>query len=229
MPVAKLTPPRRQSTVEYLAEPLRDAVMTGALPPGTQLGEADLAERFEVSRGPLREAMQRLVSEGLLHAITNRGVFVSELTAADVRDVYRTRSVIERGALEIVLAERRQETYRALGEPLEAMRAAAEQSDGSAMSDADLQFHDVLVDSSASPRLRRAMRTLLVETRVGETRSCLEGLEVTYPGLWAQVREHEELREAIAGEPAARVKALLEAHLDDAVERLAARRTDAEP
>ncbi|HLS72730.1 MAG TPA: GntR family transcriptional regulator [Actinomycetaceae bacterium] len=223
MPVAKLTPPRRQSTVEYLAEQLRDAVMTGALPPGTQLGEADLAERFEVSRGPLREAMQRLVSEGLLHAITNRGVFVSELTAADVRDVYRTRSVIERGALEIVLAERRQETYRALGEPLEAMRAAAEQSDGSAMSDADLQFHDVLVDSSASPRLRRAMRTLLVETRM-----CLGALEVTYPDLWAQVREHEELREAIAGEPAARVKALLEAHLDDAVERLAARRTDAE-
>lgn len=223
MPVAKLTPPRRQSTVEYLAEQLRDAVMSGALPPGTQLGEADLAERFEVSRGPLREAMQRLVSEGLLHAITNRGVFVSELTAADVRDVYRTRSVIERGALEIVLAERRQETYRALGEPLEAMRAAAEQSDGSAMSDADLQFHDVLVDSSASPRLRRAMRTLLVETRM-----CLGALEVTYPDLWAQVREHEELREAIAGEPAARVKALLEAHLDDAVERLAARRTDAE-
>ena len=223
MPVAKLTPPRRQSTVEYLAEQLRDAVMTGALPPGTQLGEADLAERFEVSRGPLREAMQRLVSEGLLHAITNRGVFVSELTAADVRDVYRTRSVIERGALEIVLAERRQETYRALGEPLEAMRAAAEQSDGSAMSDADLQFHDVLVDSSASPRLRRAMRTLLVETRM-----CLGALEVTYPDLWAQVREHEELREAIAGEPAARVKALLEAHLDDAVERLAAKRADSE-
>lgn len=219
MPVAKLTPPRRQSTVEYLAEQLRDAVMTGALPPGTQLGEADLAERFEVSRGPLREAMQRLVSEGLLHAITNRGVFVSELTAADVRDVYHTRSVIERGALEIVLEERREETYHALGQPLEAMRAAAEQGDGSAMSDADLQFHDALVDSSASPRLQRAMRTLLVETRM-----CLGALEVTYPDLWAQVREHEELREAIVGEPAARVKALLVAHLDDAVERLAARR-----
>ena len=88
----------------------------------------------------------------------------------------------------------------------------------------DLQFHDVLVDSSASPRLQRAMRTLLVETRM-----CLGALEVTYPDLWAQVREHEELREAIAGEPASRVNALLVAHLDDAVERLAARRTESSP
>lgn len=221
MPVAKLTPPPRQSTVEYLAEQLRTAVMTGALPPGTQLGEADLAERFEVSRGPLREAMQRLVSEGLLHAITNRGVFVSELTPADVRDVYHTRSVIERGALEVVLEERREETHAALAAPLEAMRAAAEQSDPSAMSDADQQFHEVLVESSASPRLQRAMRTLLAETRM-----CLGALETTYPDLWSQLREHEELREAIGSEPAARVKALLLAHLDDAVERLSAKRVE---
>src|SRR5690625_7588087 len=107
MPTSDLSPAPRRSTVEYIADELRSAVMSGQLPPGTQLGEVDLAERFEVSRGPVREALQRLVSEGILHAIVNRGVFVSELTLSDVLDVYRTRSVIERGALEIVLAERR--------------------------------------------------------------------------------------------------------------------------
>ena len=105
MPVSELSPNPRRSTVEYIADELRDAIMAGRLEPGEQLGEADLARRFEVSRGPLREAMQRLVSEGLLHAITNRGVFVTELTLDDVLDVYRTRSVIERGALEVVLAD----------------------------------------------------------------------------------------------------------------------------
>ena len=111
MPVSELSPNPRRSTVEYIADELRDAIMAGRLEPGEQLGEADLARRFEVSRGPLREAMQRLVSEGLLHAITNRGVFVTELTLDDVLDVYRTRSVIERGALEVLLdAARRQET-----------------------------------------------------------------------------------------------------------------------
>ena len=84
MPVSELSPNPRRSTVEYIADELRDAIMAGRLEPGEQLGEADLARRFEVSRGPLREAMQRLVSEGLLHAITNRGVFVTELTLEDV-------------------------------------------------------------------------------------------------------------------------------------------------
>ena len=109
MPVSELSPNPRRSTVEYIADELRDAIMAGRLEPGEQLGEADLARRFEVSRGPLREAMQRLVSEGLLHAITNRGVFVTELTLEDVLDVYRTRSVIERGALEVVLDRARRE------------------------------------------------------------------------------------------------------------------------
>ncbi|PYG02185.1 transcriptional regulator, GntR family [Georgenia satyanarayanai] len=221
MPLSDLRPPRRQSTVEYLAEQLRTAVMTGQLPPGTQLGEADLAERFEVSRGPLREAMQRLVSEGILYAVVNRGVFVCELTLEDVADVYRTRSVIERGALEIVLEERREETYRALEGSVGVMSDAASRGDATAVSDADQEFHEVLVESSGSPRLIRAMRTLLVETRM-----CLGELETTYPDLGAQVREHEELREAIRSEPPARAEGLLLAHLDDAVERLVAKRSE---
>jgi len=221
MPTSDLRPPRRQSTVEYLAEELRTAVMTGRLAPGAQLGEVELAERFQVSRGPLREAMQRLVSEGILHAVVNRGVFVSELTLDDVRDIYRTRGIIERGAVEIVLRDRREDTYRALGPVVADMRAAADRGDWTAVSDADQQFHEVLVESSGSPRLRRAMRTLLVETRM-----CLGELETTYPDLRAQLEEHEELRRAIRDEPAARVEELLLAHLDDAVERLVLKRAD---
>lgn len=221
MPISDLTPPRRRSTVEHIADELRAAVMSGHLSPGTQLGEADLAERFEVSRGPLREAMQRLVSEGILHAIVNRGVFVSELTLEDVIDVYRTRAVIERGALEIVIAERREETCRALEPSLQAMRTAAERGDGPALSDADQEFHEAIVTCSGSPRLIRAMRTLVVETRM-----CLGELQTTYPDLGAQVREHEELREAIRAESATRAKDLLLAHLDDAVERLVAKRAE---
>src|SRR5690606_11300098 len=101
-----------------------------------------------------------------------------------------------------------------LEDSVRAMRHAAERGDGTGVSDADQQFHEVLVESSGSPRLIRAMRTLLVETRM-----CLGELETTYPDLGAQVREHEELREAIRAEPPARAEELLLAHLDDAVER----------
>lgn len=222
MTLEDLKPVKRRSTVEHIAGELRSAIMSGSLEPGDQLGEADLAERFSVSRGPLREAMQRLVSEGVLEAITNRGVFVVELTLDDVRDVYRTRSVIERGAVELVLRERRRdELHAAVMAPVERMRRAAAKGDGPAVSDADQAFHEALVECSHSPRLIRAMRTLLVETRM-----CLGELRTTYPDLDIQVREHEALARAFRDDSPARVKSALLAHLDDAVERLVAKRTD---
>lgn len=221
MTLDDLKPVKRRSTVEFIAEELRQAIMSGSLEPGDQLGEADLAEHFAVSRGPLREAMQRLVSEGVLRAIANRGVFVNELTLEDVQDVYRTRSVIERGAVEISLKGRREELHQAVRGAVDQMRTAARRGDGPAVSDADQAFHEALVECSGSPRLIRAMRTLLVETRM-----CLGELRTTYPDLDTQVHEHEALAEAFLAESPAKAKAMLLAHLDDAVERLVTKRNE---
>lgn len=222
MTLEELKPVKRRSTVEHIAAELRAAIMSGSLEPGDQLGEADLAERFAVSRGPLREAMQRLVSEGVLVAITNRGVFVAELTLEDVRDVYRTRSVIERGAVEIVLREeRRAQLHESVQRSVEQMRRAAARGDGPAVSDADQAFHEALVECSHSPRLIRAMRTLLVETRM-----CLGELRTTYPDLDIQVHEHEALAQAFLDDSPAKVKSGLLAHLEDAVDRLVTKRTE---
>lgn len=222
MTLEDLKPVKRRSTVEHIAGELRAAIMSGSLEPGDQLGEADLAERFSVSRGPLREAMQRLVSEGVLQAIANRGVFVAELTLDDVRDVYRTRSVIERGAVEIALAERRRtQLHRCVQRSIGQMRRAAARGDGPAVSDADQAFHEALVECSHSPRLIRAMRTLLVETRM-----CLGELRTTYPDLDTQVHEHEALAQAFLDGSPTTVNSALVAHLDDAVNRLVTKRTE---
>ncbi|MEV0947542.1 GntR family transcriptional regulator [Rhodococcus sp. NPDC049939] len=216
MALTDLEPPSRQSTAEFIADRLRVAIMNGALEPGSQLGEAELAAHFQVSRGPLREAMQRLVSEGILRSIRHRGIFVTELSADDIVDVYRSRSVIERGALEMILADgRREATYVALESSVVTMQAAAERGDATAVSDADQQFHQILVESSASPRLVRAARTLLIETRM-----CLGALQTTYPDIRAQADEHAALREAIRTAKPAKVQRMLAEHLDDAVRRL---------
>ncbi|MHA4852126.1 GntR family transcriptional regulator [Rhodococcus sp. MSC1_016] len=218
MALTDLEPVSRQSTAEFIADRLRDAIMKGALEPGTQLGEADLAAHFQVSRGPLREAMQRLVSEGILHSIRHRGIFVTELTLDDVIDVYRSRSVIERGALEMIFDDGlREDVYRALEAPVIAMKAAAERGDAAAVSDADQLFHQVLVESASSPRLVRAARTLLIETRM-----CLGALQTTYEDIREQAQEHDELREAIRTGTREEVQELLAEHLDDAVQRLRA-------
>ncbi len=91
-----------------------------------------------------------------------------------------------------------------------------------AVTDADQDFHEVLVDSSGSPRLRRAMRTLLLETRM-----LLGELQGAYPDLTEQVREHEVLCAAIGAGDAPAAYRLIEEHMHDAVARLMARRGSA--
>src|SRR5699024_3762572 len=99
------------------------------------------------------------------------------------------------------------------------MQAAARTGDDAGVSDGDQAFHEALVQVAGSPRLARAMRTLVVETRL-----CLGELVTTYPDPVTQVREHEELREAIRTAPAEQVKELLAAHLADATSRLETKR-----
>lgn len=218
MAALELEPVNRQSTSEMIADRLRDAVMRGTLEPGAQLGEADLAAHFQVSRGPVREAMQRLVSEGLLHSIRNRGIFVVELSFDDIVDVYTARGVIERGAVELILDGKREAAHAALQPSVARMLAAAENDDAVGVSDADHAFHQLLVETGGSPRLVRAARTLLIETRM-----CLGALQTTYTDVREQAQEHVLLRDAILHKPADEIFALLAAHMDDAVTRLRGR------
>ncbi|MFC4128811.1 GntR family transcriptional regulator [Nocardia rhizosphaerae] len=218
MSVVDFEPVNQQSTAEMIADRLRSAIMRGAIAPGAQLGEADLAASFGVSRGPVREAMQRLVQEGLLFSIRHRGIFVIELTTEDVVDIYRARSALEGGALELILDGRREIAYAALQPGVEVMLERAAAGDATGVSDADQAFHEALVGAAESPRLVRAARTLLIETRM-----CLGALQTTYADLGEQAREHVDLREAIGAGSPDRARALLVEHMNDAVRRLRGR------
>ncbi|GAA1961424.1 GntR family transcriptional regulator [Amycolatopsis minnesotensis] len=216
VPLADIEPVSRESTAGIIARQLRDAIMNGSLPPGTQLGETELAAQFQVSRGPLREAMQRLVSEGLLRSERHRGLFVIDLGPEDVFDIYIARSAIERAAaLRIVFGER-ESVAAVLAESVREMATAAEQDDPTALSEADLRFHEALIAASGSKRLVRMARTLLIETRM-----CLSALQNTYQGIEERVTEHNQIIEAIRAGDEDAVLSLLEAHMEDAVQRLA--------
>jgi DNA-binding GntR family transcriptional regulator len=70
-------------------------IMGGALEPGARLGEVELAERFGVSRTPVREALSRLAAEGLVEIVPNRGARVTTWTVAELEGVFDLRSVLE--------------------------------------------------------------------------------------------------------------------------------------
>ncbi|MFB4314478.1 GntR family transcriptional regulator [Actinomadura sp. 21ATH] len=213
--LGELEPVPRKSTVEIVYDELRSAIMYGSLAPGEQLGEAELAGRLGISRGPLREAMQRLVQEGLLHSEPHRGLFVITLDQGDVEDVYRARLAIERAACTLVMERNRGEAVARLTDALDRLVEAARQRDRVAMSDADQAFHEVLVSSSGSPRLERMAQTLLVETRM-----CLNALQDTYPEPEELVEEHRRLVDAISDGEEERLLVLIEEHMTDSIERL---------
>ena len=211
-----LEPVNRESTPALVADQLRRAIMRGTLAPGSQLGEVELAGQLGVSRGPLREAMQRLIAEGLLHSRRHRGIFVRDLDTDDVRDVYIARLAVEQGAGRLILANGSgPEVARLLGEALTALADAAQVGDPVALADADHAFHATLVAASGSPRLRRMADGLLVETRM-----CLSALQSTASPAEALVDEHRLLRDAVLGGDFARLAAVLEEHMADAVDRI---------
>jgi DNA-binding GntR family transcriptional regulator len=216
MPLADIEPVNRESTAAIIARQLREAIMNGSLPPGSQLGETELAGQFQVSRGPLREAMQRLVSEGLLRSERHRGLFVIDLEPEDIHDIYSARLAIERAAVIRIVHGDREPAAARLDKAVQEMAVASDGDDGSAVSEADIRFHEVLVAASSSKRLVRMSQTLLIETRM-----CLSALRRTYTSDEERVTEHKRITEAIRSGDQESALSLLEAHMEDAVQRLA--------
>jgi DNA-binding GntR family transcriptional regulator len=205
----------QESTPSIIADRLRKAIGHGELKPGMQLGEADLARKLGVSRGPLREGMQRLTQEGLLVAIRNRGLFVVDMTADDVRDMYLAREAIERAAARKII----EGDHAAAGEGLLALVAEmAAATDPAEVSEVDIAFHEGLVALAGSPRLSRMHRTFITETRM-----CIHALEETYAAADVRVEEHRALAEAVKSGDLALTDQLLIAHMDDAITRLSTR------
>ncbi|GAA3759582.1 GntR family transcriptional regulator [Salinactinospora qingdaonensis] len=216
-----LEPVPRESTAALIANQLRAAIMYGSLSPGDQLGEADLASRLGVSRGPLREATQRLVQEGLLRSERHRGLFVVELTPEDVRDIYTARLAVERCACGLIMRGNRGEALARLTAALNELRETAATGDRVAMSEADQTFHQTLVSCSGNSRLERMAQTLLVETRM-----CLTVMQDSYPEANELVEEHQKLVDAISDGDEELLLRLIESHMLDTVERINNKTTD---
>lgn len=212
----ELEPVQRKSTAAIVADQLRSAIMYGSLAPGSQMGEAELAARLGVSRGPLREAMQRLVQEGLLKSEPHRGLFVTTLEAEDVSDVYTARLAVESAACERILRSSRVEAVAELTAAQSRLEAAAIAGDMVEFGDADQEFHETLVRVSGSPRLRRMAQTLLVEMRM-----CLSALQDTVPAdADILVAEHRGIVDAIEAGDQHLVLTRLRAHMADGLRRL---------
>ena len=185
--------------------------------------ETRLAQRLGVSRAPVREALQRLIQEGLA-VNKRRGVFIRELTSEDVRDVYLARTACETAAAEAIMQAPDDVCWDVLEVALRSLEEAAADSDLRSTLEADRLFHEQLVEAARSPRLTRMFATLLVETAI-----CLRRLEGAYTEGTHLVEEHRRILTALRAGDRDEVSKAIAAHMDDAVEHLTGERSAGGP
>ena len=215
-PPGSLQPLRLESTPALIADRLRAQILAGTFGPDSQLSEMELARQLGVSRGPIREAMQRLIQEGLLRAERNRGVFVVDLDDQDARDVYLARAAVERAAAAIVTRRASEATFAELQRIVDQLAASLD-DEWSELVTHDLAFHQTLVTAAGSERLDRMFRTLVAETRL-----CLMRLEPFYVGRMEVVAEHQGILDALRSGKLRDVDRLVQRHMDDSAARLSA-------
>lgn len=213
-------------TAQLIADQLRELIVLGAFSPGQQVNESALASQLNTSRGPLREALQRLCQEGILVSKRNRGVFVLELSTEDVQEIYAVREAVELAAANTLLdseADQVADTCRELKGIIKDMAKQVAASDWQAIARLDMQFHTAFVSGTGNTRLIRIYETLAAESRM-----CILSLEVAYPRIDVLVQEHQLLRDLLEAGDRSGLQEAIKRHMQKAVQDLTSTKQDSE-
>jgi DNA-binding GntR family transcriptional regulator len=138
---------------------MHDAIVRGDLQPGERLPIEELAEVFEMSPMPIREALRRLDAAGLVENVPHRGARVTELSPGDLRDVYEDRLALEPLALQLAAERFGPDDAERGRERLDALEAFGDRS-GPEVWTAHTAFHFALYEAAGSPWLLRLIRPL---------------------------------------------------------------------
>ncbi|MER8006450.1 GntR family transcriptional regulator [Streptomyces sp. NPDC094149] len=172
---------------------LRQEIIAGRLLPGDRLVERELADRYGVSRVPVREAIRALVAEGFVHFETPRRTVVRRLTPNDVRELFELREALEVYAAGLAASNATPEYLAEVQELLERAAAATEAGDAELITDINSRLHDRIVAMAGNSLLTAALEPVAGRLRWMTRRN----------EEWPQLLvEHRELYEAIAsGDP----------------------------
>ncbi|MFI6314608.1 GntR family transcriptional regulator [Nocardia fusca] len=158
------TPARRTragTTVDALYRTLRERIVTGVYSPGQRMSQEQLAAELDVSRTPLREALQRLEADSLVVAHANRGMYVAPLVNSETEQSYALRLLVEPPTVGATIGSLRDSDIRDMATHLESMRQHRGHS--RRFQEAHQLFHDVVLDRYPSnfAELTRTLHTTI--------------------------------------------------------------------
>ncbi|WP_371505686.1 GntR family transcriptional regulator, partial [Allokutzneria sp. NRRL B-24872] len=175
---------------------LRELVLTGEIPPGARVNEVELATRFGISRGPVREAIRHLTSEGLLVLRTNRGAYVPKADAEQVHALFELRVALEGEASRFAALRRTEADVEELRRRSANARAGFE-SGRRFPYRLDLDFHGGLLQAARSPLITSQVHLVQQQVILLRTTTPVDPAHSS-----ASLDDHDRLVEAIeAGDP----------------------------
>ncbi|MGH6625295.1 MAG: phosphonate utilization associated transcriptional regulator [Burkholderiaceae bacterium] len=194
---------------------IEQMILRGDLGVGQRINESEIASRFGISRGPVREALRALEECGLVRSEKNRGVFVREISLAEADEIYDLRE-----ALDELIGQRL--AQRVTAAQLEVLNALLAEMDA-AMAGQDvkryhalnLEFHDALVDFVGNSRLSETYRRLTKELLLFRLRGLQDG-----GGFAVSNAEHKAMVKAIASRDEELAGRVLRAHAADSRSRM---------
>lgn len=212
MSIKKITPSLSLGSISptrnQLVDILRESIIFGTLPPGTQIKQEEICKQFSCSPGPVREALRELESEGLLFHYPNRGVFVAEVSNHEIAEVLiPMRLLLEKFALCTAGLKFTSEAVSALNEQITAMRIGAETGNSKMAEEADAKFHLLTMQVGGSEHTLQLWNSIVSRIRLKFAR--MGPMDNTSH----KAAEHQKLLDALLANDPDEISQLLEDHI----------------
>ena len=180
-----------QTLREKILETIRESILKGQLKPGEKVAEPELAERFGISRTPIREAFRQLESEGYLTVIPRKGAVVTALSERAVEEFYAIKSILEGYAAQMAaenMSDKDIEKLEAINQKLQEL---ADEGDVKSFFRVHNEFHEVFIRAAGNEKLMELINQLMLKFN----RFRLASLSL--PGrMDISVKEHEKIIKA---------------------------------
>ncbi|UFN50561.1 GntR family transcriptional regulator [Roseomonas sp. OT10] len=210
------TPIPRHSLHDMLVGGIREMIVSGELRPGGKVPEAQLCERFDVSRTPLREALKVLAAEGMIQLLPRRGAVVAQVTPEEIEELFPIMAVLEGLAGEMLCRHADAARIAALRAVHDRMMGEYARGDEPAYLRSNREFHDLLFVAAGNATLHAFYQQILTRIRA------FRFIARKSPDNWRQAaEEHERIMEAIEARDGAKLSRLLRRHVNGVTVKIA--------
>ena len=209
---------RDTSLSKLVRDDMLALILKGVFAPGQRINEPDVASRLGVSRVPVREALRELESSGLVVARKHSGVFVRQLEAAEIRDLYQVRGLLDgfAGRQAAGLPPTKKNALLAILEAAaQAMKDAASLQEVQRYYGENLRFHWALIEACANQTLTETYRGVVQKLHLSRLKNLARDI-----GMQASIAEHVQIVEALRQGDPVRCESLMSHHVGDAYQRL---------